>query len=62
VIAMQIRKQNVVDTLRNWGYAQEAEEALRVLPDPVDREQLLKWLEQQGIPRDELISQLGGSP
>ena len=59
---MQIRKQNVVDTLRSRGFSQEADAASRVLPDPVDREQPLEWLERQGMPRDELISLMGGSP
>lgn len=62
MVAMQIRKQDVVDTLRSWGHSQGADEASRVLPDPVDREQLLEWLERQGMPRDELISRMGGSP
>ena len=59
---MQIRKQNVVDTLRDWGFPQVADEASRDLPDPIEREQLLEWLERQGVPRDELISRMGGSP
>ena len=62
MVAMQIRKQDLVDTLRSAGFSQVADEAMRVLPDPVDREQLLEWLERQGISRDQIISWMGGSP
>ena len=62
VVAMQIRKQDLVDTLRSAGFSQVADEAMQVLPDPVDREQLLEWLERQGISRDQIISWMGGSP
>jgi hypothetical protein len=59
---MQFPKQVVVDTLRGRGFSQVADEASRVLPDPVDLEQLMEWLERRGMPRDELISGMGGSP
>jgi hypothetical protein len=62
VIIMQIGKQVLIDTLRGWGFSEVADEASRVLPDPVDLEQAEKFLEQHGVPRDELISRMGGSP
>jgi hypothetical protein len=52
----------VVDTLRRLGYSREADEALMVLPDPVDEQQVLRFGEQHGISRDELIDRMGGSP
>jgi hypothetical protein len=55
-------RQWVVDTLRRLGYQHEAEEAARVLPDPVDMEQLIQFGDRYGISRDELTSQMGGSP
>lgn len=52
----------VVDMLRRLGYQQAADEALRVLPDDIDLEQLEKFGDQHGISHDELISRIGGSP
>jgi hypothetical protein len=34
----------------------------RVLPDRVDPQQVQKFGDEHGIPRDELISRMGGSP
>jgi hypothetical protein len=55
-------RQWVVDTLRRMGYAQEADDAARELPDPVDQEQLTEFGNRHGISRDELNSRMGGSP
>jgi hypothetical protein len=55
-------RQWVVDTLRRLGYPYEAEEAARVLPDPVDMEQLREFGDRYGISVDELTSRMGGSP
>ena len=52
----------MVDTLRRLGYAQQADEALQELPDPVDYDQVKQFGEQHGISRDELIDRMGGSP
>lgn len=62
VVAMEVSRQSVVDTLRRLGYAQQADEALQELPDPVDYEQVKQFGEQHGISRDELIDRMGGSP
>jgi hypothetical protein len=59
---MEVSKQWVTDTLRRLGYAQQADEALNELPDPVDYEQVLRFDEQHGVSRDELIDRMGGSP
>lgn len=59
---MVYSRQWVVDTLRRLGYSQEADEALRVLPDEIDLKQLLEFGDQRGISSDELISRMGGSP
>ena len=55
-------RQWVVDMLRRMGYPQEADQAARELPDPVDLEQLREFGDQHGISRDELTSRMGGSP
>jgi hypothetical protein len=62
VVMMQLPRQDVVDILRKTGFAEAADEAMRVLPDPVDLDYLAKWGEQYGITREELTSRMGGSP
>ena len=59
---MQYSRQDVVDILRHAGFSELADEASRVLPDPVDLDQLQAWAMQHGLSRDELISRFGGSP
>jgi hypothetical protein len=44
------------------GFEQEADEAARELPDPVEMEQLREFGDRHGISRDELMSRMGGSP
>jgi hypothetical protein len=62
VVAMAVEKQWVIDTLRRAGYAHEADEAARVLPDPVEADELSKFGDQYGISMAELTSRMGGSP
>jgi hypothetical protein len=62
VMPRQYSRQHVIDLLNRIGDTQLAEEASRVLPDPVDRDQLSAWLMQHGLTPDDLISQMGGSP
>ena len=52
----------MVDLLRRLGYTQEADDALREMPDEFDYKQLEEFAGRHGIYRDELISQMGGSP
>ena len=59
---MQLAKETVVEVLRRAGLPDEAEEADRNLPDPVDLEEAAKWGERYGITRDMLMSRMGGSP
>jgi hypothetical protein len=44
------------------GYTQEADDALREMPDEFDLKQLQEFADRHGISRDELISRMGGSP
>jgi hypothetical protein len=62
VIAMQFSRQHVVDLLHNLRYPELADEASRDLPDPVDIDHLQAWAVQHGLSRDELVSEMGGSP
>jgi hypothetical protein len=62
VACMGYSRQWVADTLRRLGYQQEADEALRVLPDEVDLQQLQEFGDRHGISRSELIDRMGGSP
>jgi len=59
---MQRSRQQVVDVLRRTGFNELAEEVPKALPDPVDLEDVLKFLEPYGITKDFLMSRLGGSP
>jgi hypothetical protein len=59
---MGVDRQWVVDTLHRLGYTHEAEEAARVLPDPVETEELTAFGDQYGISMAELTSRMGGSP
>jgi hypothetical protein len=62
VMPRQYSRQQVIDLLNRLGHTQLAEEASRVLPDPVDLDQLSAWAMQHGLTHDDLISQMGGSP
>jgi|HubBroStandDraft_4_1064222.scaffolds.fasta_scaffold2631801_1 hypothetical protein len=59
---MGYTRQWLVDTLRRSGYEQAADEALRVLPEEFDLEQLERFGDQHGISRGELNDRMGGSP
>jgi hypothetical protein len=60
--ADQYSLNHVVELLSRMGYKDLAAEAPRVLPDPVDVNQLSNWLFEHGISYDSLISSMGGSP
>ncbi len=62
VVVVQLSRQQVVDVLRTAGLPEMAEEALHVLPDPVDSEQVAAWAVPHGVNLDELINRVGGSP
>jgi hypothetical protein len=59
---MQVSRQEVVDMLRKAGLREAADEAMWVLPDPVDLEYVGAWSARRGITRDDLISRIGGNP
>ena len=55
-------RQWFVETLRRLGYTEAAEAAERELRDQVSMEELKKFTDRYNISRDEVISQMGGSP
>jgi hypothetical protein len=55
-------RQWFVDTLRRLGYTEAADAAERELPDQVSLEEVKKFTDRYNISRDEVISQMGGSP
>jgi hypothetical protein len=59
---MAYDRQWVIDTLRHLGYAREADEVAQALPAEISLEELLRFGDQHGISRDELINRMGGSP
>jgi hypothetical protein len=62
VTQSQYSRPEIVATLRRAGLAEVADEALRVLPDPVDADQLEAFCKQHNVTMDDLISKMGGSP
>jgi hypothetical protein len=62
VVAVLLRKHEIVQMLRNAGLPQVAEEAERSLPDEVELERAAEFGARYGITRDMLISRMGGSP
>ncbi len=59
---MAYSRQWVVDVLRRLGFTQAADEALRVLPEEIERKQLLEFGDRHGIGSNTLIDRMGGSP
>ena len=59
---MAYSRQWVVDTLRHLGFKQEAEEALRVLPEEMDQQQLREFGDRYRIDLSTLTDRMGGSP
>ena len=55
-------RQWVIDLLCRLGYTRAAEEAARELPDPVTMEDIRSFGDRHGISRDEITSEMGGSP
>jgi hypothetical protein len=62
VTVVQYTRQEVVRMLRQAGFREAADEAMRDLPDPVDLDHVQEWGLQRGITREVLINQMGGSP
>ena len=61
-LAMRVTRQHVVEILRTARLPELAEEAYRLLPDPVEYNDAARFLFQYGITKDDLISRVGGSP
>jgi hypothetical protein len=59
---LQYSREEVVAIMRRTGYPELADEAERVLPDPVDSDQLEAFARRHGVNRDDMISGMGGSP
>lgn len=58
---MQYSREHFASTLRRTGFPEAAEEALRVLPDPVEGDQIAAFLAQYDITLDEMVSRMGGT-
>ena len=55
-------RQWFVDTLRRLGYTEAAAAAERELPKQVSLEEVKTFTDRYNISRDEVMSQMGGSP
>ena len=62
IVMQQYGRQYVVDELNRLGYGELANEASRDLRDPVDVNRLEEWCMEHGLPVDDVISRMGGSP
>jgi hypothetical protein len=58
---MQYSRQHLASTLRKTGFPEVAEEAERVLPDPVDEHEVAAFLSPYGITLGDLVDRMGGS-
>jgi hypothetical protein len=59
---MQYSRREIVGILRRTGYTELADEAERILPDPIDYDQLVAFAQSHGVDRDTFINEMGGSP
>ncbi len=59
---MQVTREHVVSILRMAALPDLADEARRVLPDPVEYNFAERFLAEYGVTKDDLISRMGGSP
>jgi hypothetical protein len=59
---MQYSRREIVSIMRRTGYTELADEAERVLPDPIDADQLIAFAQEHGLNRDDFVSEMGGSP
>jgi len=62
VAEVQYSRHEIVAILQRTGYTELADEAERVLPDPIDLDQLLAFAQSHGVDRDTFINEMGGSP
>jgi hypothetical protein len=62
VAEVEYSRQELVALMRRTGYTELADEAERVLPDPVNSDQLIAFAQEHGVDRDDFISGMGGSP
>ena len=58
----QYSRQEIVRIMRRTGYTELADEAERVLPDPVDTSELEAFASSHGVNREVFTSEMGGSP
>jgi hypothetical protein len=59
---MEYSRREIVTLMRRTGYTELADEAERVLPDPIDSDQLVAFAQAHGLNRDDFINEMGGSP
>jgi len=58
---MHYSRKHFVFTLRRTGFPEAAEQALQVLPDPAEGDQIAAFLAPYGITLDKLVSRMGGT-
>ena len=58
----EVSRDHLVGVLRRAGLREVAEQAEKELPVEIELDDALNWAGRYGVTRDELISQMGGSP
>ena len=61
MVTIRYSREHFALTLRRTGFPEVADEALRVLPDPVEGDQIAAFLTPYGITLDEIVSRMGGT-
>jgi hypothetical protein len=56
---MPYPRQHFASMLRKTGFPEIADEAQRVLPDPLDKDQVAAFLAPYALSMDELVSRMG---
>lgn len=59
MITRHYSRPHLASTLRKTGSPEIADEAPRVLPDPVDGDQIAAFLESHAMTVDKLVSRMG---
>ena len=59
---MSESRQHLVEVLRRTGLTEVAAEALRTLPDPIERPELDRFCRDHGLSAQSLMERLGASP
>jgi hypothetical protein len=55
-------RSSLIGLLHRLGYKEEADAAMKELPEEVSMDELKAWGDRHGINRDQLMDRMGGNP